>query len=279
MRRAARDAYRVFGGDELVNAYRRRTMLDEGEDEMECDLRLAAAVRTAPVVDGLTQWAANRRREYFDKHEADRDWMSEADRQRFDRLAEETEGRRTTHVEWPTGFVASASWPKFPHHILQGEDGLCPLDLNHAERLVVQAEFLRPRTLAFYRNPSNNSPQVFSIPYTAPGGRVSLRPDFIFFDRDSEGKVWPTIVDPHGTHLSDVVPKLKGYVEYLREFPDIFKQVLSVGTLPDGEYRALNLLRNEVQEAILGFSGDSGEELYRDKAISTHYAWHEDLKE
>lgn len=279
VRRAARDAYRVFGGDELVNAYRRRTMLDEGEDEMECDLRLAAAVRTVPVVDGLTQWAADRRREYFDKHEADRDWMNEADRQRFDRLAEETEGRRTTHVEWPTSFVASASWPKFPHHILQGEDGLCPLDLNHAERLVVQAEFSRPRTLAFYRNPSNNSPQVFSIPYTAPGGRMSLRPDFIFFARDNEGKVWPTIVDPHGTHLSDVVPKLKGYVEYLREFPGIFKQVLSVGTLPDGEYRALNLLRNEVQEAILGFSGDSGEELYRDKAISTHYAWHGDLEE
>lgn len=279
VRRAARDACRVFGGEELVNAYRRRTMLDEGEDEMECDLRLAAAVRTAPVVDGLTQWAADLRREYFDKREADRDFMSEADRQRFDRLAEETEGRRTTRVEWPTSFVASASWPKFPHHILQGEDGLCPLELNHAERLVVQVEFSRPRTLAFYRNPSNNSPQVFSIPYTAPGGRMSLRPDFIFFARDNEGIVWPTIVDPHGTHLSDVVPKLKGYVEYLREFPGIFRQVLSVGTLPDGEYRALNLLRNDVQDAILGFSGDSGEELYRNKAISTHYAWHGDLKE
>ena len=139
------------------------------------------------------------------------------------------------------------------------------------EDYVVKAELARPRTVAFYRNPSNNSPQVFSIPYTMPSGRMSLRPDFIFFIRDEDGVIRPSIVDPHGTHLSDVVPKLKGYVDYVREFRGVFKQVVSVGTLPSGEYRSLNLLREDVQEAILSFKGATGEELYMDKAISNHY--------
>lgn len=74
----------------------------------------------------------------------------------------------------------------------------------------------------------------------------------------------PSLVDLLGTHLADVVPKLKGYVEYLCEFPAVFKQVLSASSLlGTGGYRSLNLLRIDARETIMTFTWDSGEELYR----------------
>lgn len=262
IRTAAKNADIVFSGKELTKAYKKHLIFEEGVEPKEADLRIAAASYSPTIVKTMEKWAADFRASYFDKHAADRDFLKEEYRQRYDELERETAGKRITHLQWPSSFVTSRSLKKYPKHILQQEDGLCPLDLNDFEQFVVETELDRPRTIAFYRNPSNFSPQVFSIPYTAPDGKKALHPDFIFFVRDEDNDIRPAIVDPHGTHLSDVIPKLKGYVEYLREFPDVFKQVLSVGSVSSGEYRSLNLLRSEVQEAIMNFSGDSGEELY-----------------
>ena len=269
--KAARRADVVFGGRELTNAYRKRCFTKEGLDPIETSLRLAAACRTDAIVRSLEAWARGIREEFFDEHAMDRDSLHEEDKHRYDELERETGGRRVVHLAWPTSQPASLQWRKYPKHILQDKDGLCPLDLNEAEQYVIERELARERTVAFYRNPSNNSPQVFSIPYVMPSGRMSLRPDFIFFVRDENGEICPSIVDPHGTHLSDTVPKLRGYIDYVREFPGIFKQVVSVGALPSGEYRSLNLLRLDVQDAILSFDGATSEELYLDKAISNRY--------
>lgn len=262
IRAAAKNADVVFNGKELTKAYKKRLIFEEGVDPIEADLCIAAASYSPAIVGLMEKWAAGLRASYFDKHASDRDFLKEEHRQRYDELERETAGKRITHLQWPSSSVTSRSLKKYPKHILQQEDGLCPLDLNDFEQFVLETELERPRTIAFYRNPSNFSPQVFSIPYTMPDGRKALHPDFIFFVRDEDNVIRPAIVDPHGTHLSDVIPKLKGYVEYLREFPDVFKQVLSVGLVSGGEYRSLNLLRPEVQEIIMNFNGDSGEELY-----------------
>lgn len=264
IKEASKEAWRVFGGDELVNAYRRMQIIENKVPSSEVDLQLAAASRTASVVDTLVSWAANKRADYFDAHAVDRDYMSEENRQKYDQLEGETSGKRVKHVEWPTGgSVVSAKWPAFPKHIVQDKNGMCHLDVSPFEEYVARKELARPYTVAFYRNPSNNSPQVFSIPYTMPNGRVSLRPDFIFFTRDDSGKIRPAIVDPHGAHLGDSLPKLKGYVEFLRDFPDMFAQVLSVTDLAGTkECRFLNLLDGATQDAIMNFSGDSAVELY-----------------
>lgn len=120
----------------------------------------------------------------------------------------------------------------------------------------------RKRTVAFYRIPNNFQPSVFSIPYTMPDGRRSLRPDFIFFVRDTHGVIRPSIVDPHGDYLADSIPKLKGYVAYLKDYPDEFVQVLSVSKVPDGSYRFLDLLEPATQAAIQDFESDHVDDLY-----------------
>ena len=92
----------------------------------------------------------------------------------------ETQSKLTTHIQWPGTVNVKPAETRWPKHIVQEEDGLCPLSLNEDETYVVKRELARPRTVAFYRNPSESlSPLAFSIPYNAPGGRKAVHPDFI----------------------------------------------------------------------------------------------------
>lgn len=54
-------------------------------------------------------------------------------------------------------------------------------------------------------------------------------------------------------------------------FPDVFIQVRFIGVLPSGECRSLNLLREDVQDAIMSFSGDESAELLADERYSNRY--------
>lgn len=254
LRKAARDADVRFG-KELAQAYRKENFTQLGRQE--CDLRLAAAVRTPAIVEELELWAAKARKDYFDAVDGSGsyDFLSDAAKQRYDELARETEGRRLTRIEWPTSLITSDLFAKYPRHIVQKEDGLCPLDLNDMEQAIVNTELARARTVAFYRNPSGSmSAKAFSIPYLSSVGRKALHPDFIFFVRDEQGDIRPSLVDPHAEFLGDTLAKLKGYVNYLRDFPNVFKQVLFVGDMGSKEYRVINLLRDDVQEAILSYT-------------------------
>ena len=254
LKKAARDADMHFT-KEFANEYRRVNFKELGRPE--CDLRLAAAVRTQAIVDALEGWAAQCRKGYFDKVDGsgDYDYLNDAAKQRYDELARETEGKRLTKIEWPTSTSTSDNFAKYPRHIVQKEDGLCPLDLNPVEDFIVKNELAKSRTVAFYRNPSGSmSAKAFSIPYMSSVGRKALHPDFLFFVKDGDGTVKPSIVDPHGDFLSDTLAKLRGYVAYLREYPDVFKQVLFVGDMGGGVYKVLNLLRADVQDAVMGYS-------------------------
>lgn len=254
LRKAARDADMHFT-KEFANEYRRANFKELGRPE--CDLRLAAAVRTQAIVDALEGWAAQCRKEYFDKVDGsgDYDYLNDSAKQRYDELARETEGKRLTKIEWPTSTSTSDDFAKYPCHIVQKEDGLCPLDLNPAEDYIVRNELAKNRTVAFYRNPSGSmSAKAFSIPYMSSVGRKALHPDFLFFVKDAAGVIRPSIVDPHGEFLGDTLAKLRGYVTYLRDYPDVFKQVLFVGDMGEGVYKVLNLLRSDVQDAVMGYS-------------------------
>lgn len=113
-------------------------------------------MRTRAIVDALEGWAAQCRKEYFDKVDGsgDYDYLNDSAKQRYDELARETEGKRLTKIEWPTSASTSDDFAKYPCHIVQKEDGLCPLDLNPAEDYIVRNELAKNRTVAFYRNPS-----------------------------------------------------------------------------------------------------------------------------
>ena len=83
-------------------------------------------------------------------------------------------------------------------------------------------------------------------------------------------RIRPLIVDLHGEFLSDTLAKLRGYVAYLREYPDVFKQVLFVGDMGGDVYKVLNLLRVDVQDAVMGYSDVDCKALFYSSYANDH---------
>mgnify|MGYP001137879770 CR=1 FL=1 len=100
-------------------------------------------------------------------------------------------------------------------HLMAAEDGTAPVDLNDWERQVLDSEAAEPSLRGWYRNPSRASKQSLAIPFQDGAGQwQALRPDFVFFHANQDGTIRADIVDPHGTHLADALPKLRGLAEY-----------------------------------------------------------------
>ena len=76
-----------------------------------------------------------------------------------------------------------------------------------------------------------------------------VRPDFIFF-AEQDGKIVVDLVDPHGLHLADALPKLQGLAGYANEHPDAYRRIEAVAEA-SGKLRVLDLTRPDVRQAVL----------------------------
>lgn len=101
-----------------------------------------------------------------------------------------------------------------------------------------------------HRNPSRASADSLAIAYqdTRDNWR-RMCPDFIFFHGD-EGEVRVSIIDPHGHHLADALPKLRGLAEFAASIGSTFQRIESVSRMEDGTLRVLDLTDAAVRAAI-----------------------------
>jgi type III restriction enzyme len=139
--------------------------------------------------------------------------------------------------------------PAFPKHLLCDEQGNFPVELGTWEREVLETEMRREGFSFWYRNPGRPSQDSLGIAYSAGDEIDVLRPDFIFF-AEHEGKIVAEIVDPHGFHLVDSLPKLQGLARYAERHLSAFRRIQAVAKLDDGRLRALDLKDEEVRQAI-----------------------------
>lgn len=142
--------------------------------------------------------------------------------------------------------------PCYEHHLLCDEDGNFPASLNTWEVRVVKIEMDRPGFCAWYRNPSRTGYDSLSVAYTQNGETKVFRPDFIFFSRKANGTIVADIVDPHGPHLSDSLPKLVGLANYAQKHSSVFRRIDAVALIGN-VLRVLDLkdpdVRGQVSEA------------------------------
>lgn len=87
------------------------------------------------------------------------------------------------------------------------------------------------------------------MPYQLGDSWKPMQPDFIFFSRKQDGEYAASIVDPHGDHLADALPKLKGMVDFAETYGDEFIRIESVSKV-DGELRMLDMRNPEVREVV-----------------------------
>lgn len=140
--------------------------------------------------------------------------------------------------------------PRFEKHLLCDSDGTFPGDFNSSwEGKVVEAELQRGGTIAWYRNPDRASQDSLGVTYEDGEEMKIVRPDFIFFSEDADGNIVASIVDPHGFHLADALPKLKGLAKYAEANLSTYRRIEAVAKIDDN-YRALDLTKAKVRAAI-----------------------------
>ena len=254
------------GASDVVKAYINRYMTAKSIPYQKAVARMSAVAECFEIVQGLEQWAEDKTRELLDIYGPQDFAVTEANKEKWDRI----KGNTLPYVESKLNINASVTrqnmdYDRYPKHIISDKNGWAYLNLNDLEKKVANTELSRSLNVAWYRNQSRNLNASLAIPYKIGGEWKNMYPDFIFFQKTHNGEIVRTIVDPHGDWLGDSVPKLKGYVLYLRDHPDMFGSVLAVADEKVGDvtkYFYLDLMNEEVQKAIDTFSGSSAKDLF-----------------
>jgi type III restriction enzyme len=139
--------------------------------------------------------------------------------------------------------------PTYVGHLLCDALGGYPAELNRWEIQVVETEMKRERFSFWYRNPQQPGQASLGIAYLSGEQYGILRPDFIFFATTEDGTVVADIVDPHGLHLADALPKLQGLAEYAKTHAKAYRRIESVAEAR-GKLRVLDLTSEEVRQAV-----------------------------
>lgn len=149
--------------------------------------------------------------------------------------------------------------PAYEQHLLCDEQGSYPAELGTWEKAVLLAEMERDGFMFWYRNPDRPSQDSLGISYAADDDTKIVRPDFIFFAKQG-GEVVVDIIDPHGFHLADALPKLQGLARYAENHPQNYRRIEAVAET-GGMLRVLDLTRADVRKAVT--EATSAEALYR----------------
>jgi len=139
--------------------------------------------------------------------------------------------------------------PRFEKHLLCDEEGLFPEQFNSWEETILLEELSRVETIAWYRNPARTSQDSLGVTYEEGDETKIVRPDFIFFASLDNETIVADIVDPHGHHLADALPKLKGLARYAEANGTIYRRIEAVAEL-NGTYRLLDLKEEKVRDAV-----------------------------
>lgn len=156
--------------------------------------------------------------------------------------------------------------PKWKNHLLCDKDGQYPAELNNWERTVVETETKRTGFRFWYRNPQQPGQSSLGIAYFEDEQYRIVRPDFVFFSQQ-DGQVVVDLVDPHGLHLADALPKLQGLALYAENHGNTYRRIESVAEAI-GKLRVLDLKRLDVRQAIK--SANSAKVLY-EGALASDY--------
>lgn len=255
---------RISGGSDLGNSYIDK--FDELHGNTEKAIwRFTAAMNTPAILCKLDEWAKSQIDLLISQYKTQRYIFSEEERNKWDHIV----GNVKPYIEGKKLVIAAVSTQQnpsnktYPKHIICDEEGKAYIKLNELEDKVVTTEISRPINVAWYRNTARNQNASLAIPYNLGGEWKPMYPDFIFFQKTKSGEIVPIIVDPHGDWLGDSIAKLKGYVNYLRDFPDTFGAVQAITDQPDGTIRYLDLMDIAVQESIDHFTGNTAIELFR----------------
>ena len=242
---------------DLAHKYADHLATEDEDGLFDAHVKVAALAQIDGVSDDLDGEADELCRKWFDKYRVPIKGLTDERRAVYDEIkgmspqpqlieikrprirTEETENADGGRLETRTGHLMSDGKGEFPIG-----------SLNNWETGVLDKEMDRSGFQAWYRNPPRPSGDALAIAYQfVPGRWRRMCPDFLFFHvAGDELKV--SIVDPHGHHLADALPKLRGLADFAAAYGDSFHRIESVAQMNDGTLRVLDLTNPSVRKAV-----------------------------
>lgn len=252
---------------------------DGDEDELlEAHITVASLGRVPEIAQAVEAEADALARDWLTQTRVARKGLTDERQAEYDRLESMSttpepivlttpkNGQVDTKVRHPDG--TEEDLPVREMHLLASADGTVPVALNEWERKVLDSEAAQPGFQGWYRNPERAAKESLAVAYKDEvGDWKALRPDFIFFGTNHDGSVAVDLVDPHGHHLSDALPKLRGLADFAERFANDFRRVESVAET-GGVLRVLDLTKPRVREAIR--VAQSAKALYESEVASDY---------
>lgn len=246
----------------IANAYVDRVAIHDA-DVTDAQIVTIALTQDVELPVLIEERASTLVAQWLQKYSSATTRLGPAEQEKFDRIRRESDRPLLTTFSVPKQRMHDAVGEEWDRHILSDENGKLRLELKNWEAHVLRTE-LDHGAIAWYRNPTGGN-HALQIPYTAADGIRGVYPDFLFV-HDIGGQLLASLVDPHGTHLADAVPKLKGISEYTARHGDAFHRIQSIANV-DKQYRMLNLKDSVTRQAIDSFEGADAAELFRDHGV------------
>ncbi|MGC0252467.1 DEAD/DEAH box helicase [Pseudactinotalea sp. Z1748] len=233
---------------------------DDEEDLLEANIVVAALGRVPEIAEAVEVEADQLARQWLNHTRVARKGLSDERQAEYDGLEAQSSQPERISLTRPKAAQADTKerlpdgsereLPTRTLHLMAAEDGTVPVDLNEWERRVLDSEMNQPGFKGWYRNPERATKESLAIAYQdGTGTWKALRPDFIFFATRHDGTVAADLVDPHGHHLADALPKLRGLAEFAEKFADNFRRIESVAET-GGALRVLDFTKPHVRAAI-----------------------------
>jgi hypothetical protein len=251
---------------------------DDEEALIEAHTTIAALGLVSDVKLALDAAAIKLAGEWFDQYRADIRALSHERQEEYRQIKGMSDEPQDVDLAQPTSRLemteireedgSKTTVPTFENHLLCGADGKYPVQLATSwEAKVLKTEMGREGFTAWYRNPGRTSQDSLGIAYI-DGKRFGIvRPDFLFFAKNEDGEIVVDIVDPHGVHLADALPKLRGLAAYAEEHGGQYRRIEAIAENASG-LRMLDLTKPAVRAAIS--AATDARSLY-DSAVSASY--------
>jgi type III restriction enzyme len=282
--RAIEDYYRTSArilSPALCSSYVDHLVGEEGDEDdlLEAHIVVAAIGRVPEIAQAVEDEADALAKTWLTQTRVSRKNLSDERQAEYDALEAmsttpdpialtvPTIGQTDTKIRNADG--SEEELPLYDMHLMSDEDGTIPMHFTSSwEPKVLEAESARSGFRGWYRNPDRATKDSVAIAYKDElGDWRALRPDFVFFGTAHDGKVVADLVDPHGHHMSDALPKLRGLADFAERFAEDFRRIESVAET-GGVLRVLDITKHRVREAIRG--GDSAKALYESELASDY---------
>lgn len=187
--------------------------------------------------------------QWFKDHNAAIGLLSEDTQQAYRNIRQQSKTPQATNPALPKRITMSADDPAWDKHLYSTDKGVYHKAFTTTwEPDVLDMMLGNAATVGWYRNPERSSRSI-SMPYEINSTLKPMYPDFIIFETTDQG-IRPSIIDPHGHHLGEAGPKLRGLGDYASKHGTDYARIVAVIKSAKDQFLGLDMKDETIRKAL-----------------------------